>query len=303
MSISEGLGARHEVRLSGATLRYRETGQGAPLLFLHGLLVNGDLWRKVVPLLAGRYRCITPDLPLGSHDLPVDRRETLSPRAVAAMVAELVAALDLHDVTVVANDTGGAIAQLLITEHPDVAARLVLTPCDCFEHFLPPAFKPLQWFGRSPGFWWLAGQIMRVRLLQRSPLGFGLLMRDRLPRDIADSYLSPVRRSAAIRRDTAAFVRRIDSRDTVAAGAQLHGFRRPVLIAWSEANGGFPRSYGQRLADAFGDSASLTIVERSRTFVPEDQPEALARLIDGFVASTADTQPLVRHQPETGARA
>ena len=293
MSISASLGELREVRVDGATIRYREVGEGPPLLFVHGLLVNGDVWRKVVPLLAAHYRCITPDLPLGSHDLPVERRDAdiLSPRGVARMLMQLIGALQLHDTTVVANDTGGAITQLLITDYHEAVARVVLTPCDCFENFLPPAFKPLQLLGRSRTFWWLAAQMLRARPLLRTPVAYGMVMKSVLPPAIADSYLGPLRRSAAVRADLAAFVRRIDSRDTVAAGRQLHEFGRPVLIAWSEIAGGFPRRYGQRLADAFGSNAKVTVVPECRTFISEDQPEALARLIDGFMRGTAGEAP------------
>jgi pimeloyl-ACP methyl ester carboxylesterase len=289
MAISASLGETREVHVGGATLRYREVGEGTPLLFLHGLLVNGDLWRKVVPLLSDRFRCITPDLPLGSHELPVESRDDLSPRGVAGMVAEFIGALRLRDVTVVANDTGGAITQLLVTEHPGLVSRVVLTPCDCFENFLPPAFKMLQICGRSSAFWWLAGQSMRLRPLLRTPLAFGLLMHGAPPREIADSWLGPVRRSKAVRGDVAAFTRRIDSRDTVAAGARLHAFAGEVLLAWAASDRGFPRTYARRLAEAFGEKARLEFIEGSRVFVPEDQPAALARLIAEFVGAARPT--------------
>lgn len=283
MSISITLGEVREIRIDGTPLRYREAGDGPPLLFLHGLLVNGDLWRQVVPQLSARFRCITPDLPLGSHELPVGPGSpACSPRGVANLVAGLIRELGLEGVTVVANDTGGAIAQLLVTEHPGVVARLVLTPCDCFEHFFPPMFKPLQVAGRSTAFWRVAGLLMRSSALLHSPMGFGLLTRTRLPREIADSYLGPVRRSAAVRRDVAAFLRRVDKRDTAAAGARLGEFRGPVLIAWADYDGAFPREYARRLAAAFGATATLRFVEDSRSFVPEDQPARLAELITEF---------------------
>lgn len=304
MSVSDALGEVREVRVTGATLRYREVGDGPPLLFVHGLLVNGDLWRKVVPLLSSRFRCITPDLPLGAHEIAVDDRRDLSPRSVARMLSDLIGALHLDGVTVVANDTGGAIAQLLVTEHPDAVSRLVLTPCDCFENFLPPAFKPLQVLGRSAAFWWLAAQALRPRLLLRTPMAFGLLMHGAPPREIADSWLGPVRRSAAIRADVAAFVRRIDSRDTLAAGARLHEFGRPVLIAWADGGAGFPRRYGTRLLQAFGDGARMEIVAGSRTFVPEDRPRELAALITEFAAPGSNdraVQPAAAAQPTSEA--
>src|SRR5438552_11559098 len=130
MSRSIELGEVKEVRLPQGTIRYRERGSGAPIVFVHGLLVNGDLWRKVVPELSKDFRCIVPDLPLGSHEQPVDEDADLSPYAVAKLIADFIAALDLEGVTLVGNDTGGAFCQLVITRHPERVGRLVLTPCD-----------------------------------------------------------------------------------------------------------------------------------------------------------------------------
>ena len=109
MSISHQLGDPKEVRLPQGNIRYRERGRGTPIVFVHGLLTNGDLWRKVVPLLAREHRCITPDWPLGSHEVPLQLAADLSTPGLAALVADFLAALDLRDVTLVGNDTGGAI--------------------------------------------------------------------------------------------------------------------------------------------------------------------------------------------------
>src|SRR5437773_12372991 len=130
MSMSDQLGERKEVSLASGTIRYRERGSGEPIVFVHGLLVNGDLWRNVVPELSKDFRCITPDWPLGSHELPMSPDADLSPPGVAKIVADFIAALELEDVTLVGNDTGGAVCQLVVTEYPDHIARLVLTSCD-----------------------------------------------------------------------------------------------------------------------------------------------------------------------------
>ena len=140
----------------------------------------------------------------------------------------------------------------------------------------------------TAAFWRLAGLLMRSRALLHSPLGFGLLTRNRLPQEIAESYLGPVRRSPAVRRDVAAFLRRVDKRDTIAAGAKLGEFRGRVLIAWADYDGAFPREYARRLAAAFGAGATLRFVEGSRSFVPEDQPQRLAELIAEFAAVRED---------------
>jgi pimeloyl-ACP methyl ester carboxylesterase len=92
MSISEQLGNPRDVTLDQGTIRYRERGSGQPIVFVHGLLVNGDLWRKVVPGLARDFRCITPDWPLGSHELPMKPDADLSPPALAKLIAERLAA-------------------------------------------------------------------------------------------------------------------------------------------------------------------------------------------------------------------
>src|SRR6266516_979293 len=143
MACSEPLGTVHEVTLPAGRIRYHERGQGPPVVFVHGLLVNADLWRAVVPpVAAAGYRCIAPDWPLGAHELPVPDAD-LSPPGVAALLAAFLDRLDLDDVTVVANDTGGAITQLLITRHPERVGRVVLTPSDSLERFFPPVFAPL----------------------------------------------------------------------------------------------------------------------------------------------------------------
>jgi pimeloyl-ACP methyl ester carboxylesterase len=132
------------VTLDQATIPYRDDGQGPPIVFVHGLLVDGQLWRKVTPHLTGSFRCIVPDLPLGAHARPFEEGADRSPRGVAHLLADFFEALGLSSVTVVGSDTGGAIAQLLVTQRPERVGSLVLTNCDCFENFLPPMFRPLQ---------------------------------------------------------------------------------------------------------------------------------------------------------------
>src|SRR3954449_2687233 len=119
------------------------------VVFLHGLLVNGTLWDDVVARLPDR-RCVVLELPLGAHATPAADRSAVTPVGVADFVAAELERLDLRDVTVVANDTGGAIAQLLVTRHPERIAKLVLTPCDALEVFPPAIFKPLFVAGKHP---------------------------------------------------------------------------------------------------------------------------------------------------------
>jgi pimeloyl-ACP methyl ester carboxylesterase len=276
-----------EVRLPQGTIRYRDTGAGKPLVFVHGLLVDGTLWRKVTPLLEGEFRCVVPDLPLGSHRVPMSPDADLSPPGVARIVADFIAALDLEDVTLIGNDTGGAICQLVATEHPARLGRLVLTPCDAYENFLPPFFRPMQYAARVPGLLTALLQTARLGAVQRSPLGFGLLIsRDSIDPQVIDSWLRPFFSNRGVRRDVIKFLRAISNRYTLEAAERLRDFDRPALIAWAPDDRFFKLSYGERLAAAIPD-ARLVRIEDSRTFVSEDQPERLAELIRGFVRETS----------------
>jgi pimeloyl-ACP methyl ester carboxylesterase len=268
------------LELPQGTIHYRDIGQGAPLLFMHGLLVNGTLWRKVTPQLEGEFRCLAPDLPLGSHRVPLADGADRSPRGVAHLVADMLDALALEDVTVVANDTGGAIAQLLVTERPQRIGRLVLTPCDLYENFLPPAFRPLQWAARAGLLPALLGT-MRVRRLRRSPLAYGMLTHRPVPDDVLEGWVRPFLDDRRVRADVTATVRAIDSRDTVAAAARLREQALPVLVAWAPEDRFFKLRFAQRLVGELPD-ARLELVEDSLTFMPEDQPERLAELIAEF---------------------
>src|SRR3954447_23611833 len=141
MAVSEVLGERRTVDVPAAgTIEFRERGSGKPIVFAHGVGVNGDLWRKVAPeLAADGFRCIVPDLPLGAHAIPLDHAPDMSLPGLADILASFVDALDLREATLIANDTGGAISQTYAGRNPARLVRLVLTSCDAFDHYPPPA--------------------------------------------------------------------------------------------------------------------------------------------------------------------
>jgi pimeloyl-ACP methyl ester carboxylesterase len=268
--------------LAAGPIRYRESGAGKVVLFVHGLLVDGALWRKVIPHLDGAYRCIVPDWPLGSHVAPLNASADRSPRGMAHLIADFIKELDLEDVTIVANDTGGAISQILVTERPDQIGRLVLTPCDAYENFLPPPFKPLQWAARVPIVLRMFAQPMRLGAVRRSPLGFGLLTKRPIPDEITRAWLEPTLNDARIRDDVIALLRQIDPHDTLLAAERLRDLDMPVLIVWARKDLVFKLRYGERLARDI-PGARLEVLDDTRSFVPEDVPERLAELISGFV--------------------
>ncbi len=270
-----------EVKLTEGTIRYRDTGSGEPLVFIHGLLVDGRLWRKVTPLLDDGFRCIVPDLPLGSHTSPMSPGADLSPPGLARLVAGFLQALDLERVTLVANDTGGAIAQVTAANHPEGIGRLVLTNCDAFENFLPPAFRPLQYAARVPGLLTFLLQSMRLDPLRRTPLAYGwLIKRDPKGAPLAE-WVEPFLSNRAIRRDTVQVLRGIDPRHTFEAAERLSRQDRPTLLAWAVEDRFFKTAFAERLAATI-PGATLERIDDSYTFVSEDQPERLAGLIRSF---------------------
>jgi pimeloyl-ACP methyl ester carboxylesterase len=281
MSISEQLGEQKQVQLPQGTLTYRERGAGEPIVFIHGLLVNGDLWRKVVPELSKDYRCIVPDLPLGSHPTPMNEDADLSPYGMAKLIDDFLAALDLRDVTLVGNDTGGAFCQIVVTRHPERIGRLVLTPCDAYENFPPRFFKWLLAPAKSPAGALMLMQPMRFAFMRHSPMGFGLLVKHDLDPKITEGWMRPAMTDAGVRRDLAKVLRGIHPRYTLEAAERLGQFDRPVLLVWAPEKDFFPFEHAQRLSQTFPD-ARLERVDDSYTFVSEDQPERLAALIAEF---------------------
>ena len=271
-----------EVRLRQGTIRYRDDGEGEPLVFVHGLLVNGGLWRKVTPPLSASFRCIAPDWPLGSHRAAMKAETDLSPRGLARLVADFLAALDLRGVTLVGNDTGGALCQFVVTAHPERIARLVLTNCDAFDNFPPPMFRPLLWGARAPGFVYLVAQTLRSHALCRLPTAFGLLTKRPLEDDALDSYVRPLIESGEVRRDVGKVLRAISPDELLTVSQQLADFKHPVLVAWAPEDGLFPFAHAERLARIF-PNARLEPVADSYAFVPEDAPGHLAELIADFM--------------------
>lgn len=281
MGISSALGPAREIALSSGRIRYHDAGAGSPVVFVHGLLVNADLWRDVVPgLVAAGQRCLTPDWPLGSHSIPMPDAD-LTPTGVADLIAEFLDALDLTDVTIVANDTGGALTQILMTRRPERIGRVVLAAVDCYETFPPQPFAALLKVAKIPGTLLPLLAPMRWKFLQRIPLGFGLVTNHALPQDIAQSYLRPARRDGAIRDDLRRFAAGVDPRYTSAAAERFAEVDLPVLVVWSTEDKLFPMTLAERLV-ADLPRATLRTVSDSYTFIPEDQPELLTQLIVEF---------------------
>ena len=281
---SHGDGFRDErTMLAAGPIHYREAGNGPAIVFVHGALANGRLWTETASRLAAAHRCIVPDWPMGSHPEAMNPGADVSPRGVAAIVADFLAALDLDDVTLVGNDSGGAVCQMLVTERPERIGRLVLTNCDCFDKFPPPAFKGMVLTARTPGGFRLLVQALRLRRLRRSQLAFGMLTVSEAGDDLLRSFTEPALHDAGVLRDGREFVAGMRPADTRAAAAKLPALTIPALIAWGTVDRFFTLADGRRLAATIPESRMVEIADAS-TFVSLDKPGELADAIAEFVS-------------------
>jgi pimeloyl-ACP methyl ester carboxylesterase len=280
------LGEPTEVETNGGTMRVFSAGSGEPIVFAHGALVNANLWRKVVPRLSPDFRCVTLDLPLGSHELAMPQAD-LSPTGLADLIADAIGALGLEQPTLVGNDSGGALSQIAVSRHPDLVSRLVLTSCDAYDEFPPRFFDYLLFPARYPTVTRILFAPLRIRALRETPIAFGWLMHSKLDERAGDSYVLPPLTDPAAGADFARFARTVNGSYTMAAIEKLRSYERPVLIAWSRDDRFFHA--GERLA-ADIPGARLEWIENARTFSMEDQPERLAELIAGFVREPAPVE-------------
>jgi pimeloyl-ACP methyl ester carboxylesterase len=276
------LDAFQEVSLPQGTVRYCDQGTGPTLVFIHGLLANSWLWSRVIPRLVSQFRCIAPELPLGAHAHPLHPDADLSPLGVAQLVADFLEALDLHEVTLIGNDTGGAICQLVIAHHPERITRLVLTNCDAFEQFFPPLVSPFYYGARVFGIQFanFLAWVLRARSAQR--LFVAALSHRRPGPAELDAAFHPLLHLPGVRSDMTRFLRAVSNRYTLEAARSFSSFHHPVLLVWGKDDPFFSSRLAVRLQQAFPD-ATLQFLPHSRAFVQLDQPEVFAQQITEFV--------------------
>lgn len=282
-----------EIELSAGTIAYRDTGGDGPVVvLLHGLMMDASLWDGPVADLSADHRCVTPTLPLGAHRHAMDSHADLSLPGVAGLVAELLDRLDLRDVTLVGNDTGGALVQLLMRDEVTRVGRAVLVSCDAFDN-VPPGLtgRTLVLAGKLPPL--LLGlfmQQMRLKAVRRLPIAFGWLTRRG---DAATlRWAGPVMRRPDIRRDTVRALRALAADTAVLerAADRLRSFERPALVIWASEDRVMPLAHGRRLSELL-PRGRLVQIEDSYTLVPLDQPRHLARLIREFTSATTEVAP------------
>jgi pimeloyl-ACP methyl ester carboxylesterase len=287
---------RHEVELPAGRIRYREAGEGPPVVFVHGYLVDGRLWDGVVDALSDRFRCIAPDWPIGAQRVAMGPDADLTPYGIAATIADFLEALELDDVTLVGNDSGGAMSQVTVTRHPDRIGRLVLTNCDTYSNFPPGPFKALVQVAKLPGAMAVIGAPFRVGAIARA--AFRPFAKRTIPPELIDSWMDPGLNDPGVKRDLKKVTVGMNKRYTLEAAEKLRDSELPVLLAWAPGDRVFPLKTAERLA-ADVPNARIVQIPDSRTFVPVDQPDRLAEEIAAF-ASPATGKPAVSSDASAG---
>ncbi|MDV3124518.1 alpha/beta hydrolase [Mycobacterium sp. 21AC1] len=272
------------VHVDGATIAYTESGTGPPVVFVHGAYVTGALWDDVARRLSDTHRCIAPTWPFGAQRTPLGEAVDLSVEAAGRRIPALLEALDLSDVTLVANDTGGGIVLAALGAKGldwSRVSQLVFTNCDSYEHFPPAGFAPMVRLCRLNRF---VGAAL-MRLLTTPPglkVFIGAVTKDGIDADRRAAIFGGFLSSAAVRRDAVRFTADLQPRHTMAAAGAIEEWTKPVLFTWGDADDMFPLSHARRLADAF-PNARLERIAGSSTYVMLDRPEQTAALIRQFL--------------------
>ncbi|MET7486854.1 alpha/beta hydrolase [Streptomyces sp. NPDC005538] len=283
------------IELSAGTLEYEDTGGDGPVVvLLHGLLMDASLWAEPIAELTTGHRCLAPTLPLGAHRHAMRADADLSLPGIARLVAEFMERLDLRDVTLVGNDTGGALVQVLMAEGAARVERVVLVSCEAFDNF-PPGLtgRTLVLAGRlSPWWFGLFMRQMRLRALRRLPLAFGWLTKR--GDAVTERWTRPVQERPEIRRDAVRALRAASAggrRLLVETADRLREFDRPALVVWASEDRVMPPEHGRRLAELL-PRGRLVEVADSYTLLPLDRPAELARLIAEFVRPVSPPAPV-----------
>jgi pimeloyl-ACP methyl ester carboxylesterase len=272
---------RKEVQLPQGTIRYRESGSGKPVVFVHGYLVDGRLWDGVVDRLSDRCRCLAPDWPIGAQQVAMNPDADLSPPGLARLIADFLDRLGLEDVTIVGNDSGGAISQILAADHPQRIGRLVLTNCDTHENFPPGIFKAMPPLAKLPGGMFVLSAPFRIPAVARH--AFAPFARTEIPADLVASWMRPATQDRKVMRDAQKVTAGMNKRHTLAAAQKLQTTSIPLRLLWAPGDKFFPIKYAERLAGEVPNAEIIRIPD-AKTFVPLDQPQRVADEVAKFIS-------------------
>jgi pimeloyl-ACP methyl ester carboxylesterase len=277
------------VELSHGTVHYQESGASTPVVFLHGYLMGAHLWDPVTRLLEDEFRCLVPELPFGAHPAPMRPGADLTAAGLGRLVADFLDALDLSDVTLVGNDSGAAIAQVVAARHAGRLGGLVLATGDAFDNFPPKPFRPLIAAARTGTLTPLLA-MLKARPARSLPTAYGWLTHGDLPHDLIDQWVAAYFADKGVRRDLRRLTAALGDDDFMnQIATELAAFTKPALLAWAADDKFFPAEHARQLA-AILPSARVELIPDSRTWVMRDQPERTAHLITEVARRAAARQ-------------
>ena len=275
------------VEVPAGVIEYAETGEGPPVVLLHGLVIDHTVWDRVLPLLPAGFRYIRPVLPLGAHRLPMREDADLTLPGQVAILADLLDALDLHDATLVHSDWGGGLF-LTAQGRDQRVARMAVLPCEAFANFPPGLPGRMATLAVAlPGGARLAARQMRVSWLRRLPILLGWMARDPLPDELVRGWTEPLLRNRGIVRDLLAYGRSSWNAATLVRDTEaLSGFTGDALVLWSPDNKVMPPEHGRRLAELL-PAGRLVEIPGAYVLSQLDEPTAVARELGAFLRERA----------------
>lgn len=272
MGKNESSLTKHSVQTASGRISYAEQGTGPVALFVHGVLLNGYLWRHQLEDLSGIRRNIAVDL-LAHGDTEISPDQDVSVTANATMLQQFLDALEIDQVDLVANDSGGGIAQIFAALHPEYVRSFTLTNCDTHDNWPPEAFKPFVAMAASGGLRATLDAMLADKKVYRAPdaLGPAYEHPDRLSDESIETYLSPFVRSEQRTRDLERFLAAFDNQHTLAIEDRLRTLNAPTLIAWGTDDVYFDVKWSHWLADNIPGTRRRIEFEGARIFFPEER--------------------------------
>jgi len=262
------------MQTTSGRISYTEQGTGPVALFVHGVLLNGHLWRHQLADLCDIRRCLAVDL-LAHGDTEIAPDQDVSVTANAKMLKEFLDALKIDQVDLVGNDSGGGIAQIFAALHPERVRSLTLTDCDTHDNWPPEAFKPFLAMAAAGGLGGTLDAMLSDKSVYRSPQALGPAYEhpERLSDDSIETYLRPLVRSEQCTRDLQRFLAAFDNKHTVAVEAQLKMLKAPTLIVWGTDDVYFDVKWSRWLADKIPGTRRRVEFKGARIFFPEGRWE------------------------------
>jgi|HubBroStandDraft_1064217.scaffolds.fasta_scaffold76353_2 pimeloyl-ACP methyl ester carboxylesterase len=288
MQLTELEAHRHTAATRSGDISYLDVGTGPTALFVHGIASNAYLWRHVISAMATQRRCIALDLPLHGRS-PVTAEQDLSLAALAAGLDDFCETLGLTGIDLVANDTGGAIAQIFAARHPQRLATLTFTNCDTAGNLPPDSFKPVIELAAAGNLAPTAVE-MFGDLETSAQVSFGSAYEhlDRADRDVIRSYLEPCVGTIERARQFERLLVSLDAGDLEAVTPQLSELTVPTLVVWGTGDEFFDVSWAYWLRDTIPGTTRVVTVDDARLFFPEERPmDLVPHLEQHWAAVTA----------------